>query len=66
MSAITGLISLLSSFIELLITGVDAVIGFARVSFTYLQLFVGFFPPQFVSLFLIVIVIAIVYLIVGR
>lgn len=66
MSALSGLISLISNFINLLITGVESIISFGRMSFDYLTMFSGFLPVQFVALFMVVLISALIYLIVGR
>lgn len=66
MGALSGLISLISNFIKLLVTGVESIISFGRMSVDYLQLFIGFFPVQFTALFLLVLISSLIYLIVGR
>lgn len=66
MSALSGLISLISNFIKLLVTGVESVISFGRMAFDYMQLFVGFIPVQFTALFMVVLIAALIYLILGR
>lgn len=66
MSALTSFISLISNFVKLLVTGVESVISFGKMSVEYIQLFVGFIPLQFTALFLIVVTVSLIYLIVGR
>lgn len=66
MGAITGIVSLISSFLELILTGIDSIISFAKIAINYMQIFVSFLPVQLVSLFMIVIVSALIYLLVGR
>lgn len=66
MSAFTGLISLISNFIKLLVTGVESVISFGHMAVSYIQLFMAFIPIQFTALFLIVVIVSLIYLIVGR
>lgn len=66
MSALTGLISLISNFIDLMVSGVQSIFNFGKIAINYLQLFLGFIPVQFTALFMIVIVAALIYLIVGR
>lgn len=66
MGALSGLISLISNFIKLLVTGVESVISFGRMAFGYLTLFVSFIPVQFAALFMVVLIAALIYLILGR
>lgn len=66
MSAFTGFISLVSNFIDLLINGIQAIFSFGKISISYVQAFLGFIPVQFSALFLIVLIAALIYLIVGR
>lgn len=66
MSALSGLISLISNFIKLLVTGVESVIQFGTMAVEYVQTFSSFIPVQFQALFFIVLVVALIYLIVGR
>lgn len=66
MGALSGLISLISNFIKLLVTGVESVISFGRMAFDYLTLFVSFIPVQFAALFMVVLIAALIYLILGR
>lgn len=66
MSALTGLISLISGFIDLLINGIQAIFSFGKLAFNYSQAFMGFVPVQFTALFLIVLIAALIYLILGR
>lgn len=66
MSAFTGFISLVSNFIDLLINGIQAIFSFGKLAFNYFQAFIGFVPVQFTTLFFIVIIAALIYLILGR
>lgn len=66
MSAFTSFISLISEFFTFLLTGLQSIFDFGRISLSYLQIFTSFLPPQFVALFMIVIFASLIYLIVGR
>lgn len=66
MSAFTGFISLISNFVDLLINGIQSIFTFGKMAITYVQAFLGFIPVQFTALFLIVLIAALIYLIVGR
>ena len=66
MKALSNLISLVSNFIDLIINGIQAIFDFATLAFGYVQTFIGFIPAQFTALFLIVLIAALIYLILGR
>ena len=66
MKALSNLISLVSNFIDLIINGIQAIFDFAKIAYSYVQTFIGFIPVQFQALFLIVLIAALIYLILGR
>lgn len=66
MGALSGLISLISNFIDLMVSGIQSIFNFGKVAINYLQLFLGFIPVQFTALFMIVVIAALIYLILGR
>lgn len=66
MSAITGLVDLISSFIKLITTGVSSIVAFCQYCFTAIQNLFVFIPSFLVAFIILVFTVKIVYLILGR
>lgn len=66
MSAISGLVDLISSFIKLITTGVSSIVAFCQNCFTAIQNLFVFIPSWLIAFIILVFTVKIVYLILGR